>query len=155
MIQRIQTVYLAIVLVLCAVLFSGSFFRCTDETGQVIKLMLSGNLTDKAGQSFAKVGPLWPAMVIIGLTALATLITILLYSNRKLQMMTSVSVIVLSFALIGAIALYAIKVNHSYKLMIHPGVSEAAALLALVFSVLAYLAIRRDERLVRSYDRLR
>jgi hypothetical protein len=155
MIQRIQTIYLSLLVIMSLVLFSGSVFSCTDETGQVIKLMLSGDLTDKAGQPFAKVSPLWPVMVLLGLLTAGSVLAIILYNNRRLQMIVTAGIIVLAAGLITALCLYARTVSHSYKLTIHPGYKVVFPLLILVFSVLAFLSIRKDERLVRSLDRLR
>jgi hypothetical protein len=155
MIQRVQTLYLAIILFLAILCFRGSVFNCIDETGQVIKVMLSGNLTDKSGQSFAKVSPLWPVTALLVLITVTSLATIALYSKRKVQMKIAAVLIVFTAGFIIALASYAYTVTNSYKLTIVPVVGTTYPALMLLFSLLAYRGIAKDDKLVRSYDRLR
>jgi hypothetical protein len=133
----------------------GSAYTCIDETGQPVMLMLSGSLTDKAGQSFAQVGPLWPVTAIIILIAAFSLTSIFLYRRRDIQMKVVMALIILSVCFIAAMGYYGYVVVSSYKLSIVPGFRTGIPPVVLILSILAYLGIRRDDRLVRSYDRLR
>jgi hypothetical protein len=155
MIQRIQSLYLTLVLVLSLIFFTGSVFNCLDETGQAIKVMLNGMLTDQSGQSFARVTALWPITSLLILLSLMSLITILLFRNRKIQIKLALSVLILSCGLIIGLAFYAYIIVRSYKLSLIPELKTGIPVLVLIFSVLAYRAILKDDRLVRSYDRLR
>jgi hypothetical protein len=155
MIQRIQSVYLTVILLLSLIFFTGSVFNCVDETGQAIKLTLSGNLTDQSGQSFARVTSLWPLTAILVFLALMSLVTILMFRNRKIQLKLALSVIALSSGLIITLGVYYYIVTHSFRLSIVPGLNMAIPVLAFVLSILAYRGILKDDRLVKSYDRLR
>jgi hypothetical protein len=155
MIQRIQSLYLTIVLLLCLLFFRGSVFKCIDETGQTIKVMLNGMLADQSGQSFARVTALWPVTAILIVLALLSIVTILMFRNRRIQRYLALAIIVLSAGLIIVITIYAYIVTHSYRLSIIPELKMAIPVLVPVLSILAYLGILKDDRLVKSYDRLR
>jgi hypothetical protein len=65
------------------------------------------------------------------------------------------AVILAATGLIIALAYYAISLMHAFRLTIIPGFKMAIPVLNLIFSVLAYRGILKDDRLVKSYDRLR
>jgi hypothetical protein len=155
MIQRLQSLYLALVLILSLLFFGGSVFKCVDETGQTIRVMLNGMLTDQGGQSFAMVTALWPVSVILIALTLLSIVTILMFRNRKIQLKLAGAIIFIAAILIIVLFIYAYIVIHSYRLKIVPVLKMAVPVLVLIFSVLAYRGILKDDRLVRSYDRLR
>ncbi|MGS2726745.1 DUF4293 domain-containing protein [Psychroserpens sp. BH13MA-6] len=87
-------------------------------------------------------------------SALLSLITILNYKNRKFQFVLGRLNIILNFILLGFFV---------YQLLIPPGESNISEkgvgifipILAIVLLVLANKAIKKDEDLVKSVDRLR
>jgi hypothetical protein len=155
MIQRVQTLYLLLITALSIFMFSGSLFNCTDETGQAIRILLSGSLTDTAGQSFAKVKPFWPVIACLVILATGSAAAIFLYKNRKLQILIAASLILVAAGLIAALVLYGSTVSNSYKLVIHTGVKSVIPVVMLMLTFLATLSIRKDDRIVKSYERLR
>ena len=155
MIQRIQSLYLTLVVILSLLFVRGSLLSFTDETGRLVKLMISGNLTDQAGQVISHVAELWPLVAILSLIALASVVTILLYSNRKVQLLLVKTVIILAVGLLAGLSYYAFSLTASAKMTLMPVFRMALPVLILLFSVLAYRGILKDEHLVRSYDRLR
>jgi lipid-A-disaccharide synthase-like uncharacterized protein len=96
--------------------------------------------------------------IAIGLSGVLALITICLYKNRKLQVRLCTGIILLQ--VIGYIALFAF-----FGRMFRNGLQvESMAvnllplsfpLFAIICTLLARKAIKRDEKLVRSLDRLR
>jgi len=155
MIQRIQSLYLMVVLLLCLVFFRGSLLNFTDESGKVTNLMLNGNLTDQTGLSFTQVENIWPITVILILIITLSIITILFYKNRKTQLLLAISVIIIAVCLVVALSWYALTLINTFKLSITPGYKMAVPVLILIFSILAYRGILKDDRLIKSYDRLR
>ena len=155
MIQRMQSLFLLLAAGFSLLFLGGSAFNCVDETGQPVMLMLSGSLTDKAGQSFAHVGPLWPVTAVIVMISAVSLIAIFLYRRRDIQMKLAMALIILSGCFIAALGYYGYVVVNSYKLDIVPGFRTGIPLAVLILAVLAYRGIRKDDSLVRSYDRLR
>jgi hypothetical protein len=155
MIQRIQSIYLTLVLLLTLLLFRGSIFNFTDESGKAKNLMLNGNLSDQAGQSFLQIVNIWPLTVILILLASFSLITLLLFKYRKIQLFLALSVVVMAAGLTIALSCYAFIAINNFNLSIMPGFKIPIPVLILIFSILAYRGILKDDRLVKSYDRLR
>ena len=77
-------------------------------------------------------------------------VTIFLYKNRKLQMNICLVALFLISTTLGMIIFTLVDLS-SLKL----GIGASSPLLALVFTVLAYGYIKKDENLVKSMDRLR
>jgi hypothetical protein len=143
------------VLLLSLLFFTGSVLKFADTSGNAFNLAITGNLTDTAGKTFTQVQSLWPITVILILISILSIITILLYGNRKVQLLLAMSVIVLSGGLIIAVSWYAYSLANSFSFAIIPGFKIIIPVFSLIFSILAYRGILKDERLVKSYDRLR
>jgi hypothetical protein len=155
MIQRIQTIYLSIVILFSVLLFSGNMINFTDEPGRALTLTATGILNAPEGQVFAKVPNMWLLTVILILIILLSLLAILMFRNRKIQMSAAFSLIVLSVVLIAVVSCFTWQILHDYRLTVIPGIKMAMPILILIFSIIAFLNIRKDDRLVKSYDRLR
>jgi hypothetical protein len=144
-----------LVVLLSVLLFSGSLLSFSDESGRQVMLRITGNLTDPAGLIISKSANMWPLIAILVLICLVSVITILLFRNRKYQLLLSKLILFLSAGLIMALAWYAFILVSAGKMRIIPGFKMALPVLILLFSFLAYRGILKDDRLVRSYDRLR
>jgi len=155
MIQRVQSIYLTIVLILSLLCFFGSILHFSDESGNTVKLIVNGNMTDQNGQAAGQVANMWPITAILILISLLSLIVIFLFRNRKIQLIVALGVIILSAGLIIALSWYCFNVISNFNMKIAPGINMAMPVFILVFSVLAYRGILKDDRLVKSYDRLR
>jgi uncharacterized membrane protein YozB (DUF420 family) len=70
-------------------------------------------------------------------------------------MKVTYAVITLTLVLVGILVFISAKVITEYQVNIVPDLKLMLAPLILIFSVLALRGIKRDENLVRSYDRLR
>lgn len=152
MIQRIQTVYLLVAVVLCVVCLCmeiGVFSVEGFELAHEYNLWLV-NFTGT--RNFAT----WPLFVVLLLSAAVDLYAIFKYSNRHLQARFCWFSIMLR---VGWYAIYA-----AYALMLMPGTADVkfspswasvCPMAALVFTFLAQRAIKADERLVRAADRIR
>ncbi|MCL8008365.1 DUF4293 domain-containing protein [Gelidibacter japonicus] len=136
MLQRIQTIYLLI----------AAIFSC----GLIFVFHLWTNAQDVP--VYAKDDMLYLAM-FFGSAALS-LISIFNYKNRKFQFVLGRLNIILNFILLGLFV---------YVLLMAPGESEISEkgvgifipIFSIVFLVLANKAIKKDEDLVKSVDRLR
>jgi hypothetical protein len=155
MIQRIQTLYLTLVLFLSLIFFTGTVFNFTQGAGITVRLLLSGLMTDQSSQTFGRVENIWPLSVILILTAFFSLVTIFLYKNRKIQIILAKALVAMAALLIIALSWYGYNVTTTFKLVLIPGVKMILPVFILLFSVLALRGILSDERLVKSYDRLR
>ena len=92
-------------------------------------------------------------MGIFALCGLLLFVNIFLFNNRKLQMKVTLFSILLVIA--GAcFAVYSVTQDAAMRLA-EPDTGIALPVLALVFGFLAYRYINKDEKLVKSVDRLR
>jgi len=149
MLQRIQTVYLALAFVMLALSLIFPLVSFDDGTVKLI------------GYGFMKEGvnvyiP-YGVFCVGGLSAFLALIEIFLYRNRKLQMRV---VLINTFFILFyyvTIGVYANFVGIAKLGLTFDSVKIALMLplIALIFNILAYLKIKADEKLIRSLDRIR
>ena len=136
MLQRIQTVYLLI-----AAIFSG---------GLIFVFHLWTNVNDVP--VFAKDDMLYLAM-FFGSAALS-LISIFNYKKRKFQFVLGRLNIILNFILLGLFLSLLLMTSGETQIS-EKGVGIFIPIFSIVFLVLANKAIKKDEDLVKSVDRLR
>jgi hypothetical protein len=91
-------------------------------------------------------------MILIPVLAL---VTILLFKDRKIQVCCAYVEIILATGLVLASLFYSYLIIVRYNTSIVPGIKMAIPVAILILSILAYRGIRKDDRLVKSYDRLR
>jgi hypothetical protein len=155
MIQRIQSVYLGLTTLLSLLFLKGGIINFADKSGSVIKVTFTGLLHNTNGQSIEHIDKLLPLSVLIILIPAVSLIAIFCFKNRKVQLLLALSVIILIAGFIVVSGFYSLQVISKYGAMITPGIKIILPLLILILSVLAYRGIRKDDQLVKSYDRLR
>ena len=136
MIQRIQSIYLAL------------------ATGVSIGLPFVFSLySDSEGNA------VWAKddLLLIGLfgaSALLSFIIIFLYKKRQNQFVLGRLTILLNFVLLGVLV-YRSQILSGGTAILEKGIGMAIPLISIVLLVLANKAIKRDEDLVKSVDRLR
>jgi peptidoglycan/LPS O-acetylase OafA/YrhL len=96
-----------------------------------------------------------PFSILIMLIPLVAVVAIFLYKNRKVQMKMVVALMLLIIAVIALAVYYVYSVINTYDSELMFGYKLVLPVLMLIFSILAYRRIKKDEELVRSYDRLR
>ena len=136
MLQRIQTVYLLIAAIVSAGLIFVLHLWVTNEDVVV----------------YAK-----DSLLYLGLflgSALLSLITIFKYNNRKSQFMLGRLNIILNFILLGFFVYQSLKVSGETAVS-EKGIGMLLPIVSIVFLALANKAIKKDEDLVKSVDRLR
>lgn len=158
MIQRIQTVYLTLAFVAIALLFAFPLAQFFSETGAYV-FSVNGlkNMVPGDANAFNPIIFLPLIIVVVGL-AFLLLFTIFQYKNRSFQVkLTSIGVLAAIALIMGIFFLYIPMIEK--KINIIPDYRKAFGiylpLVALVFLVMANRAIKRDDKLVRSADRLR
>lgn len=145
MLQRIQSIYLA----LAGLGFGSNFLTDYAASSQPIPGMLSDQKYEIQDSG------LLLALTILGIVI--ALAAIFLYNNRILQQRLSIGVVIFGVFL-PAVALL-LMFNEGSAVPSGVEVTEKAGLylsvLPIVFGFLAYRGINKDEKLVRSMDRLR
>jgi hypothetical protein len=137
------------------IFLQGSFLSFINKTGDVFKIGFTEIVRSTQGQAPEIVGGIIPLTIIVILVAVLSLITIFLFKNRKLQLLFSVILTGLISVLILVSFYYSYSVISEYDATFVPGVKMALPFLQLIFSILAYRGIKKDDQLVKSYDRLR
>ncbi|SDB67216.1 protein of unknown function [Flavobacteriaceae bacterium MAR_2010_188] len=136
MLQRIQTVYL-----LLAALVSGGlifvFYLYTNSQNEPV---------------YAQDNLLYLGL-FLG-SALLSLISIFSYKSRKSQFMLGRLNIILNFILLGLFVYRSLNLSGE-MLVSEKGIGILIPIVSIVFLVLANKAIKKDEDLVKSVDRLR
>lgn len=151
MIQRIQSIYLLLVSVLMCVTVTSPLMSFVDNAGNVLLLKGLGFFLDTQ-----KIYPTWGIISVGLLVALFALIEIFSYKNRKKQMRLSAINMLLILFFYATLAVYAYFGQKSLGITISKvEYGLILPLIALIFNLLAFIRIKKDEKLVRSLDRIR
>jgi len=137
MLQRIQTIYLLIVTIISGGLIF--VFNLWTTTNDAIV--------------FAK-----DEMIVFGLflaSAFLALVSIFNFKNRKSQFMLGRLNIILNLILLGFFVYRILNTSGEAQSVSEKGVAIFLPVISIVFLALANKAIKRDEDLVKSVDRLR
>ena len=142
MIQRIQSIYLLLVIFLS---IGAPFF---------LKLWVEADNEVFAFDLFAYESILYKLVPIsFIISALLALITIFRYNDRQQQFVLGRIIILINLFLLG-ILIY-LSLNIPGEIFSEKGIGMFIPSIVILFSVLANKAIRKDEHLVKSVDRLR
>lgn len=137
MIQRIQTVYLLIALVILGALpFVFPLFTMSD--GKEFHFMNDSFYT-----------------VLFGLSTTLTLISIMYFKKRQHQFVLNRLTIILNLILLGLFVYRSLNLSGETIQVSEKGIGMFLPIVAIVFLALANRAIKKDEDLVKSADRLR
>lgn len=136
MIQRIQTIYLVVSAIIMGALFMW-FPVVLGEDGSII---------------MERNEPLVFGLIFVSI-ALA-IISILSFKKRQLQFVLNRLNIISDFVLLG-VFVYRLLTLSGETIVSEKGIGVLFPIISIVFLVLANKAIKRDEDLVKSVDRLR
>ena len=144
MIQRIQTLYLLIAILLAGMVsFLVPFWiGSEDEPVYLISLLQAGELSLKVV----------PAAFIV--SAILALLTLLSFKVRTKQIIYNRLNIVINFLLLGIVVYHQLNLPGG-AVVSEKGIGVFIPLLIIVFLALANKAIIKDDKLVKSVDRLR
>lgn len=96
-----------------------------------------------------------PLSVLIVLIPVLSVVSIFLFKSRQIQKVMTLVLVTLSICLIIMVTYYSYILMKNYAAEIVPGIKIVIPFIILIAAVLANRGIARDERLVKSYDRLR
>jgi amino acid permease len=154
MIQRIQTIWLTIITVLSSLLCFGTIFSLTDEAKNSFSLEFEGIYKNSPGSHDLINGTPLVAMLLI-LISFLSIIALLLFKKRKMQMKAVLVLIFFSLSLLGLLVYYYLYIINTYNAKPDNGIKMFLPLIIFILGLLAYSGILKDEKLIRSYDRLR
>ena len=150
MIQRKQSLWLLI----AALLNSGVFFMDLYRTHTSVHSSVLGidTVTDKTGQ--LGVSEHFGTLLLAIIMVLLPIVTIFLFKQRKRQLTLSFITII---SVIGFIAATLFYINNITPVPASGNywIGSVLPVISLVFLIMAIMGIRRDDKLVKSVDRLR
>lgn len=149
MIQRIQSLYLAAIIVLSILMFFLPFQDIAMGNVHHSLSLMPGSMNGMV-KSFIYV----PILVNFSVMVLS-LICIFLFRNRKLQMRLCMAILALSAVLISNLFTFHYIKSIPDTYTANPAIACIFPVLNVVFALLARQAIKKDEELVRSADRIR
>jgi len=137
MIQRIQTIYLFLAFVVTGIL---PFFipLWTMADGKAFFFMQN--------QEY---------VIVLGLSTTLSLLSIISYKKRQNQFVVGRLNIILNLILLGLFVYRSLNVSGETLAVSEKGIGMFLPIVAIVLLVLANKAIKKDEDLVKSVDRLR
>ncbi|MDL2320157.1 DUF4293 domain-containing protein [Alistipes sp. OttesenSCG-928-B03] len=155
MIQRIQTLYLLLAAVFVGLMFAMPIATFSAGGSEMALTAFSVTDTTTPEAPVTVYNTLYLG-ILLAVAALVPFITIFLFKRRLLQFRLCFAEIVLLLGSIGFEIYYISFVKSTIDAVIWKiGISASFPLVALIFVILALRAIARDERLVRSLDRIR
>ncbi|NHN24369.1 DUF4293 family protein [Flavobacterium jejuense] len=137
MIQRIQTLYMAISCIATAAL--PFVFSLWKEIGSETPVFFTISI---------------PYMLLFGFISLITLISIFSFKKRQTQFVLNRLSIIFNFILLGFFVYRTLSLSGETEVS-EKGIGMILPAISIVFLVLANRAIKKDEDLVKSVDRLR
>lgn len=152
MIQRIQTLFM--IVAACLMLVATFAPLSTITSSSQLLTFYATHIEDIKGQiSYT------PVLVLQGFlmlsSALLSFINVMLFAKRKLQMLLSIVnvaiIVVVCNVLVFTTLGHVTSPDHSVMF----AVSSVMPIIAFILHILAYRAIKKDEMLVRSLNRIR
>lgn len=155
MIQRIQSFFLFLTTLTSLIFLKGNYLSFINKTGSAINITFTGIMKSTDGQTFELVQNVLPVTILIPLIAALSFSIIFFFKNRNLQLLLSKILIALITGLILVVGYYSYVIISQMGGVIVPGIKMTLPVIMIIFSVLAFRGIMKDDQLVKSYDRLR
>jgi hypothetical protein len=154
MIQRIQTIFLLLAAIAVGLMF---IFPLADyANGSGVKFIFRyRGLYDFSGGKETLTTSSIPLAVLLTINLLLPLISIFMYKKRILQMRICVLNIILLLGSMGLIAFYVASSFSKIEASLNYRIFALMSVISLILHVMAYSAIKKDEKLVKSVDRIR
>ena len=154
MIQRIQSLYLLIAAVFVGVLFFVPVAELSGKEGKLFLVYLSGVVSEGTANG-AAMAKTWPLLIIACLVLIFLVTTIFRYGKRVHQIKLCYLAIADLILLAGLIYFYVWKSQNDLGGIFSLKIYFTFPFMAAVFVYLAIKGIAKDEKLVKSIDRIR
>lgn len=155
MIQRIQTLYLLVIVVLSVFgFFMPMATLLSAESAEVYKLTFKGLLEQTAAANVL-VQNIWALSFLMAVSPAIALVSIFLFKNRLLQIRLQIINIIFYAGFYLLLFIYVWQFVQKFQLDWTIHIVTAFPLINIILSVLAIRAIGKDEALVKSLNRLR
>lgn len=154
MIQRIQTVFLFLAVIALVVFNIYPYWQAGAQTeGAIVSLMSYGLLSGSIEQQSLEFG-FYPIVAgLSGIALILLIIEIFAFKNRILQMKIAIGISFLMSMNLVLMTYFVIDLQKEYTGSFGIGIFVFA--LSMLLNILARRFIQKDEKMVRSVDRLR
>jgi hypothetical protein len=156
MIQRVQSVYLLLVTVVMSFLIVSPYAKMMDADNQTL-VFKSYAIVIEANDGEPETYKNTVAVItLVLLTSLISFICIFLYNRRLVQIRICIINTILLIVLLVVMFLY-YKITRDNLNPLHPSfeISAIFPMISVALTIMAYRAIRHDDMLVNSFERLR
>jgi len=154
MIQRIQTLYIAGAILFSSLLLYGKIVDFVGADSTSFEIRYNG-LFEVTANTAIKTEPFTALTILLVLLPVLSLITLLLFKRRKLQLRTAILSLLLFLGSVVLLAYYILFVITKYDATVIFGIKIIFPVISAILMCLGFRGILKDELLVRSYDRLR
>ncbi|HCC71614.1 MAG TPA: DUF4293 domain-containing protein [Bacteroidales bacterium] len=155
MIQRIQTLYLAVATALSVFLLKGPIVRLVSDTGQAYELNFKGIYSIESNLVGETIEKSLPLTFILIAVPVFFLIAIFLYRRRKLQIRITVFTTLLLLGAFLLMIFYIFYTGRKLEAELIFNIKLTFPVIGAIFGYLAFRSILKDELLIKSYDRIR
>ena len=156
MIQRIQTLFLFVVVIACILLFFFPMIDYINNLKGTYRLFVTGLKYYIDVPIILYFWETLPLLILVCSSLILAVITILLYKKRKVQLLLINCNILLNIVLVALVfLLYSRIFEQRLQTISTYSFGIYIPLISLVFLVLANRAVRKDMSVVKSADRLR
>ena len=152
MIQRIQTLFLLAASVLMGLLVVMPMATIVDLRNETFLFFSRGLIRQDMQVVISSI----PFLAIIILIAILLIVAVFLYKNRNIQIRICIFSMLLLIGMHGLFLYHSSFIKkHIDVLLINYKIPTMFPVISLILVYLAVRAIRKDDRLVKSYDRIR
>ncbi len=150
MLQRIQSLYLAIVVLLEILVSQFNLIKFTKD-GENFELSVFGLFNSDGATTHED----QKQLVLVVLAVVMSILSIAMFKNRTMQIkvVNFTKLIILTQAAFVVLSLY--FMNQNFATNMYPGFSAYFIVVASILVLKASKAIKKDEELVKSVDRIR
>lgn len=154
MLQRIQSVFLLLTTILAGLFLKGNILKFSGGNDSTFLLNIRG-IYEVTSDNIFLLYSTFPLLLLSVLLPAGSLMAIFLFRRRKIQMKLTLILISTDLLLILTSAIYIFNFIKQNDVIVIPGLRMFIPVVNFFLLILAYRGIKKDENLVRSYDRLR
>lgn len=155
MIQRIQTLYLLLTTVFSGIFLTGDFIKFSNPGSYEVLARFGGIFRVTSENSIIRIEPMYPVGVLSLLIPVLSFAIIFFFKKRRIQRQLTILLLFLEILVIAVAGYFLLTLNQGDRNSPAAGFLTFIPLISIIFTLLAYRGIRKDDNLVKSYDRMR
>ncbi len=154
MIQRIQSLWLFLAAAIMFSMFLSPLAEMIGPQGEYYRFDLTG-IYEGVGETAIRIESAMPVWFLVIVTGALSLLTIFFYKRRILQIRICIFNLMLLIGFYALFFFYFFHLRSTLEVVMNFRITVVFPAIAVIMVFLATRGIRKDEMLVRSYDRIR